>query len=741
MHRAIRFAFAIAAFVFLLSSAAHADGVEKTALSKYDARLRMMLHQRQLAALRAAVVPADDMLHVFVRGDGSALRQEIEQHGGVVGTVLPLLVTARIPASRIEGVAALSSVEYIEAASPMELHNDSLVADIGADRVHRGTMPLDRSYTGKGVLVGIIDSGIDFTHAEFRDPADSTRSRILAIWSHMQTQGAAPKGFDYGVEYTQAQIEDELDGSPAGFVLQNDNQIGHGTHVAATAAGNNGVAPEASIVVVQLDFEQENVVLTSFVDAVAYIYAKADELGMPCVINASLGQRLGVTHSGDDAASQAIDQLVHAKPGRIFCASAGNDGELKTHWGGFPVEQDSLWIYSFRQDGLYFEVPASDTETLEIAVECDSLGSSNGKLFFVPVGATPWWTPASLADIGSSTLTWLCTTSGVPHDTSAVITFTASKAPSGRVDLMLSMRRFQSKLSIYRIKVRGSGTFHSWGRYVDDPEHTSGGLPFNSRYRPTDNLMQVGVPGVSRGAITVGCYINRYSYTDTSGIERLGSGRPVGELSVFSSSGPTSDGRLKPDIAAPGERVVSARVVERKDVPSTIVGDGRYMVRSGTSMSAPAVAGAVALYMEKHPLSSFSEVYNVLTGTAAEDSFTASHGSLPNNTWGYGKLDIFAAMTNLAASASVLDNGVQTTAYPNPTSSYVYVQFGLVSAQRVVIDVYDTFGRRKFTAFDSKMAAGEHTATVSTAELTAGTYMYRLQAGQRVQTGVFTVVR
>ena len=114
------------------------------------------------------------------------------------------------------------------------------------------------------IILCIIDTGIDWEHKDFRDPVDDSQSRILYIWDQtLIPQGGelspAEDGLGYGVEYTQAQIENEIDGTPTGFVREQDTH-GHGTHVTGTAAGNGasftnlkyaGLAPQADIIVVK----------------------------------------------------------------------------------------------------------------------------------------------------------------------------------------------------------------------------------------------------------------------------------------------------------------------------------------------------------------------------------------------------------------------------------------------------------------------------------------------------------
>ena len=110
--------------------------------------------------------------------------------------------------------------------------------EIDANHIHRDAAALGAAYRGRGVVVGIVDSGIDIFHPDFRDPADSTSSRILAIWDQLDDSGPAPIGYPYGTLYTRENIERALRGEAAFAVT---DEIGHGTHIAATAAGNSPV--------------------------------------------------------------------------------------------------------------------------------------------------------------------------------------------------------------------------------------------------------------------------------------------------------------------------------------------------------------------------------------------------------------------------------------------------------------------------------------------------------------------
>jgi minor extracellular serine protease Vpr len=229
---------------------------------------------------------------IVYTSDAAAIRSS----GVIVNSVLPNFVTAWATLDQITQLSNLPGVHYIAAPVMDELHNDIAVASSGASLLHQGRLN-NTVYKGKGVIVAIFDSGIDWTHPDFRDPSDTTKSRILRIWDQTITPiagEAPPAGMSFGVEYTQAQISDELDGTPTGYVRERDIN-GHGTHVAGTAAGNGaaipatrkytGMAPEADIVIIKGgngSFSNTNII-----NGITYLKILANALDKPVVLNLS----------------------------------------------------------------------------------------------------------------------------------------------------------------------------------------------------------------------------------------------------------------------------------------------------------------------------------------------------------------------------------------------------------------------------------------------------------------------
>ncbi|MBE2187868.1 MAG: S8 family peptidase, partial [Candidatus Kapabacteria bacterium] len=587
------------------------------------------------------------------------------------------MLTAHLPIEEVSDLAKLESVRKIELGAEFELHNDSAIVLVRAEKVHEGHTPLEQKYTGKGVVVGIIDTGIDIFHDEFRLPSDSTKSRIAYLWSQLAQNGKKPIGFGYGVELSRSEIESDLSGQTELFVDTLFDTKGHGTHVAATAAGNNGLAPESEIIMVQVDFNNENQFLSaSILDAVKYIYDKAEDMGMPCVINTSFGQRIGIPHDGSDSFSNAIDELISSKSGRALVASAGNDGDKKIHLGEFQLEQDSLWIYSWR-NRMYFHIPKEFSNQIEFKIEVDSVEFPNNLKSGVK---TQWQTFSSVID-KSNLITDTLFYEYSPTDTACFISYGGSDFSDTHDEFEIILQEPRKVFNIYKIMFRGSGTFHSWNySYIADPSTTNGGLPSNNRYVFPDNKYSISSPAVAHNTIAVGSYVNRIQYTDINGNQQpIFPFQTVGKLSTFSSIGPSTDLRMKPDIVAPGETIISARSARKKQNDSTkLVGDGTYIMFSGTSMSTPVVAGAAALFFEKYPDANVSQLREAMMSTAIKDEQSLSKGELPNAYWGNGKLDVFALMNKSISSVENYNPYYSTNSIsisPNPASDFIEIVY------------------------------------------------------------------
>ena len=210
----------------------------------------------------------------------------------------------------------------------------------------------------------------------------------------------------------------------------------------------------------------------------------------------------------------------------------------------------------------------------------------------------------------------------------------------------------------------GAGSFDAWS--------VSGGVfstyDGQSWFKPGDNLKTIGSPGSANKIICVGSYVTKDHWVDINGITQYQPGPPIiGAISSFSSIGPTRDGRLKPDIVAPGEVIVAAYSSFLTQTPHTnILHGGKHQKMQGTSMASPHVTGVVALMLEKNGNLDYDQAVTILKNTTKKDSYT---GTSPNNIYGNGKLDAYNAFLNTSGGGgtqiTLIQEGFEGNFPPN----------------------------------------------------------------------------
>jgi subtilisin family serine protease len=280
-------------------------------------------------------------------------RGQLERVGYPLKAQIGRVVSVSIPLGQLETLANHPDVLYMELAKRYRPVLDRSIPDIQVHQLWARQPDMSFSgITGQDVVIGVVDSGLDWRHPDFRKPDGSTRIKFFwdpADFSFQNsggTIGSPPLPGGNGTVYTEEQINAALQGQ--GTVNTGD-ECGHGTHVTGIASGNGagsaggvpagtfvGVAPEADLIAVRV-FGAGCAFLSGAIDlveALQFIDQKATGVGRPYVINLSLGGHIGA-HDGTSLEEIAIDSLVGpGRPGKAMVVSAGNEGDEPIHAGG-----------------------------------------------------------------------------------------------------------------------------------------------------------------------------------------------------------------------------------------------------------------------------------------------------------------------------------------------------------------------------------------------------------------------
>lgn len=550
------------------------------------------------------------------------------------------------------------------------------------DQVQSGT-GLSQSYNGQGVIIGIIDEGIDYTHPTFKDLSGNLR--ITKVWEQTNTTGNPPANYNYGREYV---------GSAQILAKQYDiNTESHGTHVSGIAAGSGagtpstllkGIAPSSEIVIVSNGGTAPN-----NNDAVSYLLDYADSVNKPIVINMSFGTSSG-PHDGSTINDIFFNYVANNNTGKskILVKSAGNEGAKKIHMRKTLTSTDNtaLSFVNFHTTN-YPIVSSNGSGQIEIWGEIGSNFDFAVNVYNTNNNSYENYTPYINVNSNlSNQVISLSDTDFFQPDTAILqITTVASNPLNNRpyAKIVIDNTTQDDSYKYILIEIRSNNsTVNSWCKQCDFSNLN------RSNVVAGDNFFTITEPGNGNGIITVGAYNSNVL--------------PDGAIADFSSRGPTVDLRLKPLVTAPGNRITSSLNNFDANYQSggaywsdvNFAGVGNYYgLMQGTSMAAPAVTGIIALWQQAYPYLSFNDIVTIIENTSITDSNTGTGTAIPNNTWGWGKIDALAGMQLIeqALNVDTFDTTNNFIVYPNPTSSKIFI----TSKEYVSsYEVYNTLGQK-----------------------------------------------
>ncbi len=667
----------------------------------------------------------------------------IRNIGGIIGTKAGTIWTVQIPYDKMLAFTQIKDIIEIQMDEPACPQLDMARKTTRVDSVHKG-INLPMIYNGEGVIMGIIDFGFDYNHPTMYDTLHD-KYRISRVWE-LNGQGTPPPGYIYGNEMVDSNLIRQQG---------TDNPVQtHGTAVAGMAAGsgfggangNNaklrGMAYQSEMVFVGV--RRDTIAqqwlqgsFSDFIDAVNYIFSYATSVGKPCVVNISWGSQSG-PHDGTTLFNQACNNL--SGPGKIIVMSAGNDGQQNIHLSKTFTPSDTS-IQTF----LKFSSNVYQRTWVDIWGE-------PGKSFCGTVTLYSNNTPGNTISYCLDNATHdniLMNVNGT--DTCFVQFINTTAAANGKPRMTIDI--YNKGMDSVGVAITGNdGSIHAWNEYYYFGyihQYQCNFDSLNQAWAVNGNTIStVSDMGAADSVLLIGAYASKVGFTDINNNSWTYSGYvPQNKLVPFSSRGPMADGRIKPDITAPGLTICTA--ISSYDTAYTEVGSNSQLTNcfyqdpnlnkkfyfaefSGTSASAPAASGIVALMLQAKPTLSVQEAKEIIISTAIKDAHTGTIPPEGNNNWGHGKINAYGALKLLSLVQNTYDyfgKKLDCVLYPNPNKGEYYLQLESKGNESLQIEAFDILGQLLFRD-DWKVQTGINTKHISIKQNHIGNYFIKVKSNE-----------
>ena len=646
------------------------------------------------------VYKTSELLQVMVKcTEAEKLCEFLNNKGYRASMVAPELVTARIPAKLVEQVAQNFGTEYIQTPRKATLNMNLARQAANVEPVHQGQQ-LITPYTGKGVIIGVIDQGFEYRHLAFLD--ENGNSRVKALWNR--------RGFSQG---TDAQPTTDIPASGDGI-----GDMGHATFVTNVAAGspiseNNfyGVVPGAELVMIPSELGEDEVL-----QDVNYIKSVAQAEGKPWVINMSFGTQMGA-HDGKSYFDQTLNQLLQGAKGCQIVAAVGNDNEHLMH---------ASHTFTANNNKVTLMVNPAVFVGTDVNIWCRQNDSTEH------ITVRPFITTNGTADYKTDDF-WAQRVS-------------YSVAPyNGKQNIQLTLFADDVTQPDTQLGIEVSGnegvSFDAWVEaYSGHFEPAQG----ENQATMDNNYCVSEMGGSVPNAIAVGSFVSRATATNAAGENINWFMGNEGELSTFSNHGPMIDNTPKPEITAPGSIIYSAYAKTGSEFTSlnpNIVQTVKRGLRSfyygasyGTSFSAPIVTGTIALWLEANPNLTSSEIKDILCTTATKPA--SMNQAEWTSGWGYGQVNAYEGLKEALRLADASGIPAINGSTQPITISKENQQWRLLLNSNepfVNVSVYQLNGSRVSNQqFGTQQRGNEIQLNLS--NLTAGTYIVRIETQKAKQT-------
>ena len=675
---------------------------------------------------------------------------DLERKGVEVNAIYGHLVSATVPVDSIESLAQLNDVKQVSVSRQRRLLTDVAREKTRAQSVHdldavAREAGLTQSYTGKGVVLGIIDDGIQFNHIAFKDANGNTRIKAVYLPNAKYANGGSQKSIDGvtlpGYQYTTA--------TEIGKLTTDNTSESHGTHTTGCAGGSlvgqySGMAPEVDLVLCGCGSNLSDIAISS---SAKYIANYAKEQGKPCVISISLGSNEG-PHDGSSNICQVYDKIAEDY-GAIILLATGNEADISGSVKKTLTSESNYMavghefiepITGYSIDG---EVDFWNSTGDELQMQVVVLDSSGKAVYTSSKMSNGSISTSSLSSYFSNS--YFYSTSGIKIVGSKDVT-------NGRYHLTVTSSLGSNKGSYklcYVVYGKAGNTITGWTDcyYTQFTADVSGSAYTKSNYSFTagngSNSLCDDVTG--RSTISVGAYASRLTFPGNHGNTTYRVSNDAfseQDIAYFSSYGVDFNGVQHPFVTAPGHTVVSSvnryNTNESFTGSSTIdayrvsVGSNTYdywEYMSGTSMATPVAAGVVALYLQAEPSLTVDDVKGLIQETAIQDSYTSSHAE----RFGVGKINALGGVAQLVGpqvpSLRLSDSSLLFTGYESLSYSKQITLTGLRLTGDVIVSLSDANGVYEvspttISAADAKdgaevtvrwspLAAGQTDATLS----------------------------
>ena len=672
-----------------------ASGTVRINSAKVSAHLAQMSNGKVAGSTKGGARSVDALATLQVRCDAAKF---FGRYGCRLIDSIGRIYIISVPLEAVPALSNNDTLQRLEAERMPRPAMDVTPGQVNANGIYSGT-GLPQAYNGAGVAAGVFDSYYDFTHPAFRDANGNLRIKYYYDFHWPNTDGTMGHALESPSEIEAQQHS-----------LYTYNGV-HGTHVTGIMAASPvdgrfaGMAPGADIYLADFNSDRnqfENPDEHTSATAVLgfkYIFDRAEADGKPCVINFSSCESITLVRQRQ-LEGEALQALVG--PGRIIVAGAGNDGTRACYLEkAADVQQAGTGIVNGLYSGGSIDIDLVTAGNQTVRFDFFGMALSGGG-----IEGTITFNTDSIDTQNGSHFTTTVSMGEVTMD----VSLSPYSDPRGTVYHIAATLPNIAYLYLCGATVLLSGNNAAW-MYSDISFSPFANLENVPQYAYALPGYSVSWPACLPGIIAVGATGYKSTITSIDGETNydfvMFEPDQPGHLAKFSSCGPTFDGRIKPDVVAPGFNIIAPYCsfyedfngIKKSITYQTTYGgkDYYYLAESGTSMSSPVVAGVIALWLQaKHDLTP-QQALDVISRTSSHPDASMQY---PNNTYGHGQIDAYRGLLevlNLPVAIPELSSEQPKGVTFRVENRHLYADFGSQHPKRMIFNIYTIDGLQVMT--------------------------------------------